>query len=116
MIHPLTEQVQNYISQTSELKRSLFLSVREIVFQECPNAIEYFGYGMPAYKTSKPVIYLGIFKNHIGLYPTSGPIAKLQDELNEFKTSKGAIQIEINKPLPLNLIRLVIQTRLAELS
>lgn len=115
MKHPLTAEVQNYISQTTEHKKELFLCIRELVFQECPAAKEYFGYGMPAYKTTKPILYIGIFKNHVGIYPTSGPISKLQKELIGWKTSKGTIQFDIHQSLPTELIRLIIRTRLSEI-
>ena len=40
------------------------------------------------------------YKNHIGFYPTASPIIKFKDKLTKYKTSKGAIQFPLDKPIP----------------
>nr|WP_201764209.1 DUF1801 domain-containing protein [Mesotoga prima] len=49
-------------------------------------------------------IHFAAFKNHIGLYPGDKAVAHFADRLTEFSTSKGAIQFQYCKPIPLKLI------------
>ncbi|HBN85904.1 MAG TPA: hypothetical protein DDZ89_18920, partial [Clostridiales bacterium] len=44
------------------------------------------------------------FKNHLGIYPGQEAIVYFKERLTEYKTSKGAIQLPYNKPIPLELI------------
>ncbi len=50
----------------------------------------------------------------IAFYPTPNPIIHFKKELEEYSTSKGAIQFPNNKPLPLNLIKKIVLFRLNE--
>ncbi len=50
------------------------------------------------------LIQFAAFKKHIGLYPGPEAVDTFADRLKEYKTSKGAIQLPYDKPLPLELI------------
>lgn len=50
------------------------------------------------------IIQFAIFRNHIGLYPGPEAVAVFADRLQEYRTSKGAIQLPYDRPLPLELI------------
>jgi uncharacterized protein YdhG (YjbR/CyaY superfamily) len=54
------------------------------------------------------------FKNHIGFYPRASAIAAFKSELTPFKTSKGAIQLAIDEPIPIDLIKKVVKFRIGE--
>jgi uncharacterized protein YdhG (YjbR/CyaY superfamily) len=82
-----------------------------------PKATEYISYGMPVYKYEKPFIGFAAMKNHIGLYPMSGSFtAAHQEEVAGYKTSKGAIQLPLDKPVPLSLVRKIVKLRIAEIA
>lgn len=49
-------------------------------------------------------IQFAAFKKHIGLYPGPEAVETFADKLKEYKTSKGAIRLPYDKPLPLELI------------
>lgn len=102
---PLGEVVyQRLIDLHSHLKRIL------------PEATECISYGMPCFKQhNKPVVYFAGYKKHIGFYPTPKPIEHFKGQLVSFKTSKGAIQFNINEPLPFSLIDEMIQFNLNHL-
>lgn len=81
-----------------------------------PEATECISYGMPCFKQhNKPVAYFAGYKKHIGFYPTPKPIEYFKDQLVRYKTSKGAIQFNINEPLPFSLIDEMIQFNLNHL-
>lgn len=60
---------------------------------------------MPTYWKKQNLIQFAAFKKHIGLYPGPVAVEAFTDRLQGYKTSKGAIQLPFNKPLPLDLIR-----------
>jgi uncharacterized protein YdhG (YjbR/CyaY superfamily) len=43
-------------------------------------------------------------KKHIGLYPGLEAVEAFTEQLTEYKTNKGTIQLPYSKPLPLELI------------
>ena len=81
-----------------------------------PEATECISYGMPCFKqNNKPVVYFAGYKKHIGFYPTPKPIEQFKDQLVRYKTSKGAIQFNINEPLPILLIDELVSYNLFEI-
>jgi uncharacterized protein YdhG (YjbR/CyaY superfamily) len=57
------------------------------------------------------------FKNHCSFFPHSSlVIPELEKELVNYKTSKGALQFAIDRPLPKSLVRKLIKTRMRILS
>lgn len=82
-----------------------------------PTATERFSYGMPTfYVDGKPVIYFAAAKHHLGLYPTASPIAHFANELVAYHTSKGAIQLPYDQPLPTDLITKIVNFRVHEIT
>lgn len=97
--------VDEYIdSQPDELK-PILNQVRKCIQETLPNAKEKISYQMPTYWDKTNLIHFAAHKTHLGLYPRPETIEHFQDKLKEYKTSKGAIQIPYDKPLPLELIR-----------
>jgi uncharacterized protein YdhG (YjbR/CyaY superfamily) len=53
-------------------------------------------------------VYYAAYKAHLGFYPTNAPIAEFAAELAPYKTSKGAVQFPLDKPLPKGLIKKIV--------
>ncbi|WP_232825689.1 iron chaperone [Algoriphagus litoralis] len=114
MMNPKPESVDQYLSWfTGEIRERLEL-IRVTLKNELPEAKEVISYHMPAFKTSEVLVYYAVAKNHIGFYPTNSGVAEFKNELEEYQTSKGAIQFPHNKPLPLDLIVAIAQFRFLE--
>jgi hypothetical protein len=60
------------------------------------------------------LVYFAGYKQHIGFYPTASPIAYFADEMSRYKTSKGAVQFPLDKPLPKQLIMRMVKFKLEE--
>jgi uncharacterized protein YdhG (YjbR/CyaY superfamily) len=92
--------------------------LRKIILEIIPEAQEVISYGFPGYKLEGKVICgFDAFKNHCSFFPHSSlVIPELEKELLNYKTSKGAIQFGIDKPLPKTLVRKLIKTRIRLLS
>lgn len=92
---------------------ALLARIRQIVMEEAPEATESISYGMPAYDLHGPLVYFGAFKAHCSLFGTY-TVGQFANELGGFKTSKGTIQFTPENPLPEDLVRRLVQARVAE--
>ena len=102
-----------YITEFPDNVQQQLQKLRKIILETVPNAEEIISYKMPAYKYYECLVYFAGYKNHIGFYPTGSGIAAFEDELGNYKYSKGAIQFEIDKELPRDLIVRMVEYRLA---
>jgi uncharacterized protein YdhG (YjbR/CyaY superfamily) len=59
---------------------------------------------MPTFWQGENLIHFAAFKKHIGLYPGGEAIAVFAERLPGYKTSKGAIQLLLAKPIDYELI------------
>lgn len=100
--------IDEYIACFEEDKRQILIEVRELITKNVPDAAETINYKMPTFRLNGNLIHFAMFKNHLGLYPGVDAIVHFQDKLSSYKTSKGAIQIPLNVPIPTKLIQEII--------
>ncbi|AYD46505.1 DUF1801 domain-containing protein [Arachidicoccus soli] len=105
------QNVDEYISSFTLAKQKILNKIRSIILEAAPDAQEMISYNMPAYKLNKILVYFGMAKNHLGFYPTASGIQNFENELNNYKTSKGAIQFPLDQPLPKELIQKIVAFR-----
>jgi uncharacterized protein YdhG (YjbR/CyaY superfamily) len=106
--------IDEYIAAFPEDIQKLLEEVRATVRAAAPEAEERISYQMPAFAQKGILVYFAAMKHHIGFYPTSSGIQAFQAELSPYKTSKGAIQFPLDKPLPLDLITRIVRFRVEE--
>jgi uncharacterized protein YdhG (YjbR/CyaY superfamily) len=106
--------IDEYIALQEKGLQPLLLEMRAIIQKAAPKASEVISYSMPAFKLKKILVYFAGYKNHIGFYPHGSPIVAFKKELAAYKTSKGAIQFPLDKPLPKKLITDIVKFRLTE--
>ena len=107
--------VDAYINTFPEEIQEKLNSIRNIILNNAPDAVESMSYCMPAYKThKKPLVYFAGYKNHIGFYATPTGHEAFAEELSVFKQGKGSVQFPINKPLPVDLITRIVKFRVKE--
>ena len=112
MIKP--KSVDEYISWfPSEVARKLEI-LRQTIAKAAPEAKETISYSMPAFEFHGVLCYFAAFKDHLSFFPTSSGVEAFKDELKNYKTSKGTIQLPLDKPLPLELITRIVKFRLEE--
>ncbi len=106
--------IDEYHASFPKNVQKLLQQLRLIISQATPEATETISYGMPAFKHHNVLVYYAAHKEHIGFYPTSKPIIVFKEELTKYKTSKGAIQFPLDKPLPTSLIKKIVKFRVNE--
>jgi uncharacterized protein YdhG (YjbR/CyaY superfamily) len=110
----MTNPIDIYLQQFQGLKFKKLQEMRAILQKALPEAEECISYGMPAYRMSKVLVYFAGNKEHVGFYPTSSGIRKFEQELGDWKYSKGAIQFPYEKKLPKDLIMRIARMRREE--
>ncbi|ABG58697.1 iron chaperone [Cytophaga hutchinsonii] len=108
------ETIDAYISVFPEHTQKLLQQMRTTIKKAAPKAEEVISYGMPAFKLHSVLVYFAGYKNHIGFYPTPSGIKLFSDECADYKTSKGAVQFPLDKPLPVKLIKEITLFRVKE--
>ncbi len=107
--------VEEYIAQFPQEVQERMHTIRGMISEMAPEAVESISYGMPAYKTfKKPLVYFAGYENHIGLYATPSGQVQFAKELSIYKQGKGSVQFPLKKELPLDLIRRIIAFRADE--
>lgn len=105
--------VDEYFAAAPAHTLHLLKELRAIVKQAAPKAEEVISYNMPAIKQDKVLVYYAAYNGHIGFYPTASPMVVFKDRLTKYKTSKGAIQFPLDKPIPKQLVKDIVKFRLA---
>ena len=78
--------------------------LRDLIKKNAPNATEKISWNMPTFYQNGNLIHFFLYKRHIGLYPGAKAVEYYKEKLAGYKTSKGAIQLPLDKPLPKALI------------
>lgn len=107
--------IDEHIAQFDSLIQERLEIIRATILKVVPGAEEAIKYGIPTivYKKKNLVHFAG-YKGHIGFYPGASGIAHFAEELKDFKTSKGTVQIPHDMKLPLALIKKITAFRKAE--
>lgn len=98
---------QTFPAEVQEQLQQLRMMIKEAA----PQAREVISYNIPTFKMNKNLVHYAAYKNHIGFYPTAKPLEVFKEALTTYKTSKGAIQFPIGKPLPKALIQKIVKYR-----
>ncbi|NNJ13009.1 hypothetical protein EKD04_022035 [Chloroflexales bacterium ZM16-3] len=89
-------------------------AIRAAIRAAAPDAHEKISYQMPTFALHGNLVHFAAFKNHIGFYPAPRGIEAFKDELSVYKGAKGSVQFPLDQPMPLDLIRRIVQFRVAE--
>ncbi len=108
--------IDEYLAAVGADKQPALQKLRKAIRTSAPKAEECISYGLAAFKLDgRPLVAMGATENHCAFYLMSGSTVEAhQDLLVKYDTSKGTIRFHADKPLPLALIRKLIQARIAE--
>ena len=109
------KSISEYIAGFPQDTQIILEQIRHTIKVIVPLAEETISYGMPTFKLNGTyLIYFAGYKNHIGIYPVPNN-KEFEEEFSSYKTSgKGTIQFPLDKPIPTNLIKKILEFRVAE--
>jgi uncharacterized protein YdhG (YjbR/CyaY superfamily)/uncharacterized protein YndB with AHSA1/START domain len=113
------QPIDAYLASVKDpVARKTLGALRQQLRKLLPGATETISYRMPAFRVDGDVVAgFAFFKNHCGYYPFSGsvvPALKLEQE--GYSTTKSGVTFRPDQPLPVKLVKRLVQARLAELA
>lgn len=106
----IDEYIAGFPSSIGQRLQQLRMTIRKAA----PKAEEAISYRMPTFKLEGNLVYFAAFKKHIGFFPRSGVIAKFENELSGYETSKATIRFPFDRPIPFALVSRMVKIRVAE--
>jgi uncharacterized protein YdhG (YjbR/CyaY superfamily) len=110
------EQVESYLSDLEEPKRTTLEELRRTILEILPEAEEMISYRVPAFRIQDEIVAgFAAFKNHLSYLPFSGSVlGQLADELTGYTRTKSALHFPVDRTLPKALVEKLIVVRLAD--
>lgn len=111
-----TAEVEAILAALPETQRAALQHLRETVLALVPDAEETISYSMPAvrYRGRVLVSYTG-FKTHCSLFPMGSEVIDRHAALlAPFRTAKGTLQFTPERPIPDDVVELIVRERMAQ--
>jgi uncharacterized protein YdhG (YjbR/CyaY superfamily) len=89
--------------------------MRALIRAAAPDATETISYAIPTFDLNgRHLVHFAGYAKHVGFYPVPSAMAAFADELAPFRSGKGSAQFPLGQPLPADLIRRIVEFRVAE--
>jgi uncharacterized protein YdhG (YjbR/CyaY superfamily) len=108
------KNIDEYIARYPADVQVKLQKLRETIQKAIPKATEAISYGIPTFKYHGNLVHFGGFKQHLSFFPGAAGVAAFEKELFGYQTSKGTIQLPLDKPLPLKLIKDIVKFRVIQ--
>lgn len=114
---PKFNSVDEYFKSLSESTLETLMALRAVIQETVPQCTELLNYEMPAYslteggKRDKQIMIAG-YKKFVGFYVGNNILNHFEKELKEFTVGKASVQFPIGKPLPKELIKQIVLSKL----
>jgi uncharacterized protein YdhG (YjbR/CyaY superfamily) len=121
MSYQQSKLVDDYINYyDGEVQKRLEL-LRKAIQATFPTTIEDISYGMPTYRPApkkRGIVHFATAKTHIGIYAIFDPKnnSTIHDKMNPYRTGRGTLQFDHDKPFPIKTIREILTYHKAHLS
>jgi uncharacterized protein YdhG (YjbR/CyaY superfamily) len=95
--------------------RAALQRLRRIIRATVPKAEECISYQLPTFRLNgRMLVWYGAATKHCSFFPGAYPIALCRADLKGFDTSKGTVRFTLERPLPAQLIRKLVRTRVRQ--
>ncbi len=108
------KNIDAYISAQPKEVQPTLNKLRKVIVDNAPGVTEAIKYQMPTFVLNGNLIHFAAYKKHIGLYPAPSAIVKFEKDLKAYVTSKGAIQFPLDRDIPYDLVKKIVEFRVAE--
>ncbi len=112
------KSVDEYVAAAPKEVQPKLREIRAAIRDVAPDAGESISYGMAFYNYKGEsgfkgrFCYFGLQKAHIGLYIPPPIMEEHKAELTAYKTTKSALQLPLDKPIPISLIKKLVRERM----
>ena len=103
-----------YIRSFPAPTRKLLRELRALIREAALDAREKISYGIPSFAQNGNLVHFAAYANHLGLYGAPGVPRSLERTLAKYRTGKGTLRFPIDQPIPLELVRQIVELRVQE--
>jgi uncharacterized protein YdhG (YjbR/CyaY superfamily) len=117
-VTPARSPIDDYIAALPPDRRGPMNAIRDAVRAVAPGATETIAYKMPAYRTvsGQFLVSFDAYKHHYSLFPASEAVIQgLGAALEPHLAGSGTIRFPAAQPIPVDLVRRIVEIRVAEL-
>lgn len=112
---PHAASIDDYIAQFPAATQKVLRQMRRVIRAAAKGTTETISYAIPTFDLDgRHLVFFAGYERHVGFYPGGGKIGELKDELAQYKQGKGSVQFPLDRPLPVALIRRMVEFRVAQ--
>ena len=108
------KNIDEYISIFPDNVRGILQRMRQVIREAAPEATEVISYGIPTFRLNGNLVHFGGYKKHVSFYPSPSGIEAFRKELAAYETSRGTVKFPLNKPIPYELMKRMVEFRVKE--
>ena len=107
--------IDEYIAGFPPETQKVLSELRALIKASAPGATESISYAIPTFDLNgRHLVHFAGYEKHIGFYPVPTGIEAFSAELKAYKSGKGSVQFPLSGPMPMDLIRRIVEFRVAE--
>ena len=107
--------IDEYIAGFPPETQKVLQAVRALIKASAPGATETISYAIPTFDLNgRHLVHFAGYAKHVGFYPIPTGMQAFGDELKPYKQGKGSVQFPLDRPMPTDLIRRIVEFRVEE--
>lgn len=107
--------IDEYIAGFPPETQQVLEELRALIKASAPDATETISYAIPTFDLNgKHLAHFAGYARHLGLYPAPSGLEAFKEDLKPYKQGKGSVQFPLGQPLPKDLIRRIVEFRVAQ--
>jgi uncharacterized protein YdhG (YjbR/CyaY superfamily) len=112
---PAPGTIDDYIAGFPDDVQEVLRQIRATIRSAAPDAEETISYGIPTFRLNGTyLVYFAGYRKHVSVYPAPVGNAELAAEMAAYGSGKGTAKFPLDKPIPHDVIRKIVQFRIAE--
>jgi len=109
--------IDEYIAEFPLETQAVLEELRALIRELAPDAVETISYAIPTFDLrGAHLVHFAGYARHVGLYPTPSGMDAFADDLAPYHSGKGSARFPLDRPLPRDLIRRIVEFRVAEVA
>ena len=107
--------IDEYVAGFPPETQKALEEMRALIKASAFGATEKISYAMPTFDLNgHHLVHFAGYAKHVGFYPVPSGVEAFKEELKPYKTGKGSVQFPLDRPLPADLIRRIVEFRVEE--
>ena len=107
--------IDEYVAGFPPETQKALEELRALIKASASGATEKISYAMPTFDLNgHHLVHFAGYAKHVGFYPVPSGVEAFKEELKPYKTGKGSVQFPLDRPLPADLIRRIVEFRVEE--